>query len=149
MRKAGTGRASPATALIQKIPVRKGFIIMLPQRMTRGNIVSPYLLRRPPEAIPRQTQETTVDGYLQECRDRLERGWTPHYWRTIDQGIAAYARHLCDHKPHEHEPDAVHFRGLRPEPLDEEFQDRLLATAAADPQFCRAFSRLVKRGCQS
>ena len=122
---------------------------MLPQRLTRRNIVSQVRGGLHPDRLPRLTDQTTVDGYLQECQDRINRGWTPHYWRTIAQGVAAYARHLSDHRPHDDEPDAVHFRDLRPEPLDEAFQERLLATAAADPQFCRAFSRLVRRGCRS
>lgn len=90
-----------------------------------------------------------VPSYLQECQERAALGWQANYPATLQQGTEAYRRGLSNHKPHENDPFAVYFADLRTEPLTQVEQERLIATAAQSPEFCKALSSVVKRGCRS
>ncbi|HCS50354.1 hypothetical protein [Rubinisphaera sp.] len=111
-----------------------------------GNIVSQVRPDFNPNRLPSNTTCNNSDSYLQECRDRLSRGWDVNHPISFEQHQAAYLEGLIDTKPHDGEQVAEVFNSLRPEPFDDEWKSRLITTFEADPRFCRLFSAVVRKG---
>ncbi len=114
-----------------------------------GNIISTVRRNINPNSIARNTTCADAASYLHECRQRQSRGWSVNNPIYPEQALAAYEAGLSNIRPHELEQDWELFRDARPEPFNERWQLRTLATFDNSPALCKAFSKTVKDGVRA